>query len=156
MTRLLPLLFLGGVAAELVSIMLVGRLLGVIPTLLLILLGGIAGFSMIRQAGMGIVEALRSPVQSGSLQQGAAGKAVAGVISGVLFIIPGFFSDALGLLLLLPSVRQWLRARIPMEQHEFRRSARQAGETIIEGEAVEITGEISSHGRPRGDGPASG
>lgn len=155
MTRLLPLLFLAGVGAELASIMLMGRLLGVIPTLLLILLGGIAGFSLIRRAGMGIIEALRAPVQSGSLQQGAAGKAVAGVISGVLFIIPGFFSDFLGLLLLLPVVRQWLGARVPVQRHEFRGYARQAGETIIEGEAVEITGEISSPGRPRGDGPAS-
>ena len=74
MTRLLPFLILAGLAAELASIILVGNLLGVVPTLLLLLAGGVLGIGLIRSAGTSIAAALRSPVQASSLQQSAGGQ----------------------------------------------------------------------------------
>ena len=150
MTRLLPLLILGGLAAELTSIILVGNLIGVIPTLLLLFGGGVVGISLIRSAGTGIAEALWAPVQMSSDQRGAAGKALARIVSGFLFLVPGFFSDVIGVLLLLPGVRKWLRARMPVDQfsassHQSRRSG-----TIIEGEAIVIEGELQPPGRSPG------
>jgi UPF0716 protein FxsA len=150
MTRLLPLLILGGLAAELASIILVGNLLGVLPTLLLLFAGGVLGISLIRSAGSGIAEAVRSPVQASSVQRGAAGKAVARVVSGLLFLIPGFFSDIIGLLLLLPPVRQWLRARIPVERFSTGSPPGRRSETIIDVEAIEIEGELQPPTQPLG------
>lgn len=148
MTRLLPLLILAGLAAELTSIILAGNLFGVLPTLLLLFAGGVLGISLIRSAGAGIVEAVRSPVQASSVQRGAAGMAVARVISGLLFVIPGFFSDIIGLLLLLPPVRQWLRARIPVQQFSTSNTQGNRNETIIDVEAVVIEGELQPPGQP--------
>jgi UPF0716 protein FxsA len=142
MTRLLPFLILAGVAAELVSVILVGNVLGVLATLLLLFAGGVVGISLIRSAGTNIAAALRSPVQASSLQRGVAGKAVARVIAGLFFLIPGFFSDVLGLLLLLPPVRQWLRSRIPVDSFSTGGPMARRHETIIEAEAIEIVGEI--------------
>jgi UPF0716 protein FxsA len=144
MTRLLPLLILIGLVAELASIIVVGNLLGLIPTLLLLLAGGVLGIGLIRSAGTSIVAALRSPVQASSLQQSAAGKAMARAFSGLFFLIPGFFSDLVGLLLLFPPFRRWLRSKLPVQSFSAGMEQNRRGETIIEAEAVEIVGELQS------------
>jgi UPF0716 family protein affecting phage T7 exclusion len=71
------------------------------------------------------------------------------VASGLLFIVPGFFSDFIALLLLLPPVRNFLMSRLKVET--FPAESRAAGryDTEIEAEAIEITGEIEA---PRSDG----
>jgi UPF0716 protein FxsA len=153
MTRLLPLLMLAGLAAELASIILVGNLLGVGPTLLLLFGGGILGFALIRSAGLGIAAALRSPVQGSTLERGVAGKAVARVLAGLFFLIPGFLSDVFGLLLLLPPVRTWLGAKLPFASFSAGRPSSRRYETVIDAEAVEVVGEIlPPEPRPRRDG----
>jgi UPF0716 protein FxsA len=143
MTRHFPLLFLALLAAEIASIIWVGQLIGVVPTLLLMLLGGVIGVRLIKSAGMSVMEALRSPVQTGDPLQGSGGAAAARAASGLLFILPGFFSDGVGLLLFLPAVRRWLGSRVRVDTY---RAAPPAGEsrygTVIDAEAVEITAEI--------------
>jgi UPF0716 protein FxsA len=146
MTRLLPFLFLGGLAAELASIILVGNVLGVFPTLLLLFGGGLLGISLIRSAGTNIAAALRSPIQASSLQRDAAGVAIWRVLSGLLFIVPGFFSDLLGLMLFLPAVRNWLRSRVRVATVSSGAPPERRYETIIEAEAIEIAGEIDPSG----------
>lgn len=142
MTRLLPLLFLAGIAAEIASIILVGDLVGVLATLLLLLGGGVLGVGLMKSAGTNIVAALRGPVQASSLQRGAAGDAMAKVLAGLLFLIPGFFSDLIGFLLLLPPVRLWLRSKIRVQSFSTAGPAERRYDTVIDGEAVEITGEV--------------
>lgn len=143
MTRSIPLLFLAAAAAEIASIIWVGSLLGVIPTLLLMALGGFVGVRLIKSAGMSVAEALRSPVQTASPLKGLGGKAAARALSGLLFVLPGFFSDALGLLLFVPTVQRWLGSKFrvdtftsvhPREDRRFDR--------VIEAEVIEINGEI--------------
>jgi UPF0716 protein FxsA len=154
MTRLLPFLILIGLVAELASIIVVGNLLGLVPTLLLLLAGGVVGISLIRSAGTSILAAVRSPIQASSLQQSAAGKAMARAFSGVFFLVPGFFSDLIGLLLLIPQVRRWLRSKIPVQGVSSGMGQNRQGETIIEAEAVEIVGELDppDWGRGRDEG----
>jgi UPF0716 protein FxsA len=142
MTRLLPFLILAGLAMELASIILVGNALGVIPTLLLLFLGGAVGMGLIRSAGTSIAVALRGPVQASSLQRGVASQAMARVISGILFMVPGFFSDLLGLLLLMPPVRQWLRSKIKVQSFSSAAPQARRYDTVIDAEAVEIAGEV--------------
>ena len=77
MTRFLPLLFLAAAAAEIASIIWVGSLIGVFPTLLLMLLGGTIGVRLIKTAGMSLAEAIRSPVQKATPLKGIGGQAAA-------------------------------------------------------------------------------
>lgn len=143
MTRFLPLLFLAAIAAEIASIIWVGRLIGVVPTLLLMLLGGVVGVRLIKSAGLSVMGAMRSPVQTRSPLQGTGGAAAARAASGLLFILPGFCSDALGLLLFLPAVRSWLGSKFRVETYQ---SAQPPDDrrfrSVIDVEAVEITAEI--------------
>lgn len=141
--RSLPLLFLVAAAAEIISIIWVGNLIGVLPTLLLMLLGGVVGVKLIKSAGTSVAAALRSPVQPASPLANLGGRAAVQSLSGVLFLLPGFFSDLLGLLLFLPAIRKWLGSKFqvdtytaaePSKDHRFG--------PVIEAEAIEITGEI--------------
>ncbi|MEI7598613.1 MAG: FxsA family protein [Aestuariivirga sp.] len=141
--RSLPLLFIVAAAAEIMSIIWVGNLIGVLPTLLLMLLGGIVGVKLIKSAGLSVAAALRAPVQPSSPLTNLGGQAAAQSLSGILFLLPGFFSDLMGLMLFLPVVRSWLGSKFrvdtytatqPSKDHRFG--------PVIEAEAVEITGEI--------------
>lgn len=142
MIRLLPFCFLAGLALEIASIIWVGNLLGVLPTLLLLLGGGILGLTLIKSAGTSVVSALRSPVQTAVPLRGVGEAAVGRVISGLLFLIPGFISDALACLLLLPPVRRWLRSKIRVETVSTSAQPSRRFDRIIEADAVEISGEI--------------
>jgi len=141
--RSLPLLFIVAAAAEIMSIIWVGNLIGVLPTLLLMLLGGIVGVKLIKSAGLSVAAALRAPVQPSSPLTNLGGQAAAQSLSGILFLLPGFFSDLMGLMLFLPVVRSWLGSKFrvdtytatqPSKDHRFG--------PVIEAEAVEVTGEI--------------
>ena len=140
MARFLPLLILAGIAAEISSIIWVGKVIGVGPTLILMLIGGVAGIRLMKSAGMSVAAALRSPVQTRSPLQGLGGQAAARATSGLLFLLPGFFSDAIGLLLFMPPVRRWIGSRFRVETY---RSAPPSDDrrfdTVIDAEAVEIT-----------------
>jgi len=151
MTRFLPFLFLAAVAAEIASIIWVGSLIGVVPTLLLMLLGALLGIRLMKSAGMSVAEALRSPVQPAAPLRGLGGQAAAKAVSGLLFLLPGFFSDLAGLALFLPVVRRWLGSRFRVQTFSTTPpGAGQSFDRVIEAEAVEITGEIDPPDRWRG------
>ena len=90
----------------------VGGLIGLWPTLALVLLSAVAGVAIMRsqgaRAGMQIQRSLaemRDP--SRPLAHGAMI-----IAAGLLLLLPGFFSDALGLLLLIPVVRTMLMVQL--------------------------------------------
>jgi UPF0716 protein FxsA len=148
MTRFLPLLFLAAAAAEIASIIWMGSLIGVLPTLLLMLLGGAIGVRLIKTAGMSLAEAVRSPVQTSTPLKGVGGPAAAQAMSGLLFLLPGFFSDVLGLLLFLPVVRQWLGSRFRVDTYSTVRPADDGRfGPVIDAEAVEVRGEVEVRSR---------
>lgn len=146
MTRSLPLLFLLSIAAEISSIIWVGGRIGALPTLLLMFLAGVLGVRLIKSAGTSVAAALRSPVQAAAPLQGVGGKAAAQTLSGVLFLLPGFFSDFLAILLFLAPVQHWIASKVRVDTSA--RASRQADprfDRIIEGEAIEIKAEIGPH-----------
>ena len=151
MTRFLPLLFLAAAAAEIASIIWVGSLIGVLPTLLLMLLGGTIGVRLIKTAGMSLAEAIRSPVRTATPLKGIGGQAAARAISGLLFLLPGFFSDALGLLLFVPLVRRWLGSQFRVDTYSTVRPTDDGRfGPVIDAEAVENAGEVEVRGREGG------
>ena len=143
MTRLLPLLFLAAMAAEIASIIWVGGRLGVVPTILLLMLDGFVGIRFMKSAGMSVAEGLRSPVQSSAPLRRLGGEAAARAGSGLLFLLPGFFSDVLALLLFVPAVRRWIGSKFRVDTYRAGPSPKGGRfDTVIEAEAVEITAEI--------------
>src|SRR4051794_12637409 len=84
----------------------VGGLIGALPTVMLCILSAIAGIGLMRRQGIATLDRLRASVEAGGDPRGPIAHGALVLVAGVLLVIPGFFTDAVGLLLLIPAVRR--------------------------------------------------
>lgn len=123
---LLPLVLIVLPLIEIAGFALVGSLVGVLPTVALAIATTMLGAVLLRVQGFGALTRIRATLEAG----GAPGRdLVHGLmiaLAGLLLVVPGFFTDALGLLLFLPLVRElawrFLRSRVTVETAGFRRA----------------------------------
>ncbi|MBV1886327.1 MAG: FxsA family protein [Parvibaculaceae bacterium] len=111
MPLLLFLLFLCVPLGEIVVFIEVGEWIGVWPTIATVILTALIGTALIRQQGIAtLMEAQRKMARN----EVPVAEMLHGfflVIGGILLLIPGFITDAMGFLLLVPAVRHYLAAR---------------------------------------------
>ena len=96
---------------ELAAFIAVAAAIGFLPALALIAAGSFAGMLILRHGGGGHIARVRVALGEGSftaLQADSRGGLI--LLAGILLAIPGFITDALGLLLLIPPLRQALAA----------------------------------------------
>ncbi|MFT4793344.1 MAG: UPF0716 protein FxsA [Paracoccaceae bacterium] len=83
----------------------VGGAIGLWPTIAIVIATAVLGSVMLRSQGAGAMRDLQRSMSGG----GDPGKALANgamiLVSGVLLLTPGFFTDGIGFALLLPPVR---------------------------------------------------
>ena len=91
--------------AEIAGFVIVGRAIGVLATLALVVLGVVIGMAMLRRQGLGILQKMSSEGRSGVVPGRELLKPAMLVIAGLLFMIPGFISDILAILICIPAVR---------------------------------------------------
>lgn len=85
----------------------VGGLIGLWPTLALVLLSAVVGTALMRSQGSRAwIEVQRSVSELRDPTQPIAHGAMI-LFAGALLLTPGFFTDAMGLLLLIPGFRNW-------------------------------------------------
>lgn len=143
MFRYLPAILLIGFILEVSSIILVGKDIGVIAAVLLLLGGVVAGVGLIRSAGTNAVAALRSSIQAPGIHRKLASSTILNLFAGLLLVIPGFFSDLVAILLLLPPVRSQLSSRVKSSSiiartHYGEQRKRRSPGPVIEAEVLEI------------------
>ncbi|HBO24456.1 MULTISPECIES: FxsA family protein [unclassified Providencia] len=85
---------------------------GVLMTLLLVVLTSCLGVSLVKNQGMKNVMQIQQKLVSGESPAAEMIKSVALVLAGFLLIVPGFFTDFIGLLLLLPPVQKLFVMRL--------------------------------------------
>lgn len=90
----------------------VAHVLGVLLTLLLAIFSSIVGFSLVRNQGFKNLMTMQQKIAAGENPAAEMIKSVSLIIAGLLLVIPGFFTDFLGLLLLLPPVQKHLTLRL--------------------------------------------
>lgn len=96
------------VAVPLIEIALfikVGGLIGLWPTLAIVLLTAVAGTSLIRWQGASTMRDIQRSISEMRDPTAPLANGALILIAGVLLLSPGFLTDSLGLLLLLPPVR---------------------------------------------------
>lgn len=108
MRRFLFLAFLVVPLIEIAIFILLGQAIGVLPTLLGVLVTAVAGAVLVRAQGLPLLAEIRETLAAGRLPGRAIGDAMMVGIGGVLLMTPGYFTDTLGLLLLVPPVRALL------------------------------------------------
>ncbi|MGX2950883.1 FxsA family protein [Ursidibacter sp. B-7004-1] len=90
----------------------VGSSIGVLPLILLMIAISALGLWVIKLRGMMTVLSIRQQIAQGQIPTQAVISSLFFAIAGVLLLIPGFLSDILALLLLLPITRTLLQGLV--------------------------------------------
>lgn len=110
MGRILFLIFLFVPLIEIACFVVIGQAIGLWPTLLGVLVTALAGSLVLRYQGMALLAQIRETMGRGMLPARALADAMMVAIAGVLLLTPGYFTDLLGILLLIPPVRSLIYA----------------------------------------------
>lgn len=103
--RILILLFILIPAAEIGVLLLSGNVIGIWPTIALLIITGVLGSYLAKKQGMNTLRKVQEQLQYGRLPGDEILNGVCILIGGVMLLSPGFLSDVLGLILLLPPTR---------------------------------------------------
>jgi UPF0716 protein FxsA len=102
---LLLLLFTVVPAIEIGLFVVVGGKLGLLNTLAVVLLVGVAGAALARAEGARVLLEIRDALAAGRMPTRELAEGALVVAAGALLLTPGFFTDILALLLLIPGSR---------------------------------------------------
>ncbi|WP_105903420.1 FxsA family protein [Vibrio gangliei] len=108
MFPILVVLFICVPIIEIALFIQVGGLIGLWPTIAIVLLTAFVGASLVRSQGIQTLMSVQSRLQQGELPAQQIIEGVMLAVAGVLLLTPGFMTDALGMLVLLPAPRAWL------------------------------------------------
>jgi UPF0716 protein FxsA len=106
----LALLFLVVPFIELYVLIQVGHAIGAPETILLLIAVSMVGAWLVKREGLATLERVRRRVDAGEVPGRELVDGLLVLLAGVLLITPGFLSDVVGILLLLPPVRAVVRA----------------------------------------------
>jgi UPF0716 protein FxsA len=106
---LLIVLFVAVPIVELAVIIQVGQAIGVLETIALMLLVSVVGAWLVKREGIGVWRRAQRQIDAGQVPGRELVDAALIMLAGALLLTPGFLSDCLGILLLLPPVRAGLR-----------------------------------------------
>lgn len=113
------LLFLALPFIEIAGFVIVGKEIGVLATLGLIILSAVVGFALLRRQGLSLLNQMKAETAAGRTPERSIIHGALLVLAGILLIIPGFLTDIIGILLFIPFVRNliwnvFLRNRVVM------------------------------------------
>ena len=107
----LVLVFFAFPFLEILILIKAGELIGFWPTVGLLIAAAALGFVIIREQGLSMVGRMFGAMNAGKLPFEPLLNAYALIFAGFLFIFPGFISDTIALLLLIPPLRHFIIMR---------------------------------------------
>src|ERR671911_803508 len=127
MAVLLFLLFVVAPIAELAVIVQVAGSVGVLNTIGLLVAVSIVGAWLAKREGLGVLRRVQATTARGHAPSREVADGALILLAGALMIAPGFISDAVALLLLIPPTRAVFRGAV------LRSISRRSGPTLITG-----------------------
>lgn len=100
------LLFVGIPILELFLLLEVGSRIGTQLTVIMILVTGIAGWSLVKHQGLATLKRIKEKTAMGQVPAMEMVSGLCLLASGLLLITPGFLTDTVGFLLLVPFLRR--------------------------------------------------
>ena len=107
--RFLILLLIIIPAGEIGFLLLSGRIIGIFPTILLIILTGVVGAYLAKKQGLKTIRKAQEQLRLGRMPSEELLDGICIIIGGTLLLTPGFLSDVFGLLLLVPLTRVYFK-----------------------------------------------
>jgi len=102
----LLLVFVAFPLVEIAVLIKVGQTIGFWPTIFALMAAAVLGILVVRQQGLSMVTRAFTAMSEGKPPIGPVLDGYALIVAGLLLIIPGLLSDAVGLILLIPPVRR--------------------------------------------------
>lgn len=139
-------------AAEIAVLVAVAKLIGLGWTLLLLIAESAAGAWIVKHEGLRAWQALRSAFSQGRFPDRQLVDGALVVTGGALLLAPGFLTDLLGFLLVLPFTRPAIRSVVMTIMHRRARGLLDLGRTyggLAGGTGPTVEGEVvDSHDEP--------
>ena len=137
MFRIFLILFITIPLVEIAILIKIGKIIGAGYTIALVIGTAFLGVSLLRIQGISTLAKVQANVNRGQLPATELIEGLILLISGVLLLTPGFFTDMLGFLMLVPILRQRLAETFFvnfMKNHINIRQTQTRSGNIIEGE----------------------
>ena len=105
----LLLLFILVPLVELFLLIEIGRIIGTLSTLTVIVCTGILGAFLARRQGIGVLYQIRTEIANGRLPASQLADGIIILLAGAVLITPGVLTDAFGFLCLIPASRKTIK-----------------------------------------------
>ena len=96
----------------------IGSIFGALTAVILVILTGFLGAFLARMQGLQTLYRIQESLREGRMPSGELLDALLIVIAGLVLLTPGFLTDSVGFLLLIPatrnSIKYWLRRQIEL------------------------------------------
>lgn len=136
MLFLLLILLVALPIAELAVLVQVAGSIGVLDTIGLLIVVSVVGVWLAKRAGLGVVARLRDTTARGEPPSRELADGALILLAGGLLVLPGFISDVVGILLLLPPVRALVRTVL------LRRLRNGGNVVVVGGHGRDATGAV--------------
>lgn len=126
----LLVLFLALPLMEIAAFVIVGSRIGVLATIGIVILTAFAGALLVRVQGFGLLRRIQAETEAGRVPQREMVHGLMVLVAGFLLLLPGFVTDAMGLLLFIPAFRDLVWSLVGMRivtTTQFTRASRSAG-----------------------------
>lgn len=139
----LALLFVIIPVLELMLLVKMGQVVGLVPTLALVLFTGVAGAAMARAEGLRVFWQFQRELGSGRLPGQALLDGISVLVGGAFLLTPGILTDLAGFTLLLPATRRLIQSRVRRALERRLRDGTIRVVTMTPGGRLDPDGEIS-------------
>ncbi|MDJ0741194.1 MAG: FxsA family protein [Gammaproteobacteria bacterium] len=132
-------IFVGAPLIELYLLIEVGGVIGALPTILLSLFTAALGGWLVRMQGFSVLFRAQSQMANKEVPALELMEGAMLLLVGLALLLPGFITDAVGFLLLIPPLRRalivhWLKSRGTLRPGEVHVHTETRSERIIEGD----------------------
>jgi len=90
----------------------IGQAIDVGPTIVLVIATGVIGAALARREGLRTLTRINESLARGIMPAAEMVEGLMITVAGVALVTPGVVTDAIGLAILIPPVRAWLRRRL--------------------------------------------
>jgi len=112
MFPVLALIFLLVPVIEIYILIQVGQIIGALWTVFLVVLTAVIGVNLLKSQGLSTLSRAQQKMNAGEMPAQELLEGFALVIAGAFLLTPGFFTDTVGFLLLIPQTRSWIMKKL--------------------------------------------
>ncbi|MBP2027675.1 UPF0716 protein FxsA [Acetoanaerobium pronyense] len=89
-----------------------GSEIGILNTILIVFLTGVVGAFLAKKEGLGIVNRIRMDMSQGKMPADELINGLCVLVGGAMLLTPGIFTDLIGLSLVIPGTRNFIKTKI--------------------------------------------